>query len=356
MHPAVRFGQVDALVPLSCSTEVTSDPASQSMPDSMPDPGRIEPLPDGTVRPFWSVMIANYNAPERYLRETLHSVLSQAPGAEEMQIEVVDDCSTEGDPESLVGEIGKGRVTFHRHAEHLGTAGNFNSCLRRATGHWVHVLHGEDTVLPGLYERLRRGVEAHPHVGAAACRIIYTDEEGHWISLSELEARKPAVLDEGFAVRQLLDQRIQFAGIVVRREIYEEIGGFMSTFVHCLAWDMWKRIAMRAPIFYDPEPLACYRLHAGTDSIRLLLTGENVADERRSIAMSCATLPEPDARRWRRVANKAAGVRAARRARTLWKEGQRAAAWRQAWEALRCSLAPAVVARAAYFVVRTVVN
>ncbi len=322
----------------------------------MTDPPRIEPLPQGTVRPFWSVMIPIYNAPEHYLRETLQSVLSQDPGPGEMQIEVVDNCSTEGDPERLVREIGGGRVKFHRHAENLGMVGNFNSCIRRASGHWVHILHGDDTVRPGFYERLRQGIDEHPEVGAAACRVIYIDEDGHWTAVSDLEARKPGILDEGFAVRQLLDQRIQFACIAVRRSVYEEIGGFLSVFFHCLDWDMWKRISLYAPIFYDPQPLACYRVHAGADSSRLFRTGENMVDERRSIDLSCAALPPGDAERMRRAANRAAGVRAARRARQLWKSGQRVAAWRQASEALRCSLAPAVVARTVYFVLRTVVR
>lgn len=322
----------------------------------MTDPPRIKPLPEGVVRPFWSVMIPIYNAPESYLRETLQSILEQDPGAEVMEIEVVDNCTTNGDPERLVREIGGGRVKFHRQSENLGMVGNFNSCIDRATGHWVHILHGDDMVRPGFYARLKQGIETNPDVGAAACRIIYTDDDGHWIGLAELEARAPGILDEEFPIRQLLDQRIQFAGIVVRRSVYEEVGGFLSAFFHCLDWDMWKRISLHTPIFYDPEPLACYRMHAGADSSRLFRTGENVADERRSIDLSCAALPSGEAERLRRAAHKAAGMRAARRARALWKLGQRAAAWRQASEALRCSLAPAVVARAAYFVVRTVVR
>ena len=38
-------------------------------------------------------MMPAYRPDERYLRQALESVLQQAPGPEQMQIEVVDDCS-----------------------------------------------------------------------------------------------------------------------------------------------------------------------------------------------------------------------------------------------------------------------
>jgi hypothetical protein len=40
------------------------------------------------------------------------SVLAQDPGSEVMQIEVVDDCSTEDDPKAVVEELGQGSRQF----------------------------------------------------------------------------------------------------------------------------------------------------------------------------------------------------------------------------------------------------
>ena len=64
-------------------------------------------------RPFWSVMIATYNS-GRLFRRALESVLCQDQGPERMQIEVVDGCSAEDNPEEITKELGKGRVTFSR--------------------------------------------------------------------------------------------------------------------------------------------------------------------------------------------------------------------------------------------------
>jgi hypothetical protein len=143
---------------------------------------------------------------------------------------------------------------------------------------------------------------------------------------------------------------------VVRRSTYEELGGFRSTLPHYLDWDMWKRVVLAKAVYYDPEPMACFRLHLAADSSRLVATGENVIEERRSIEYSCADLPPESALFARRAARKAAAVRALRRACQLWKNGQHAAAWHQWIEGMRCSLAPAVLARSAYFLVRMVVH
>jgi len=82
-----------------------------------------------------------------------------------------------------------------------------------------------------------------------------------------------------------------------------------------------------------------------------------VVEERLSIEYSCAELvPEKYAPLARRAARKAAAVRALRRARQLWRKGQRAAAWRQFSQGSRCSLAPSVLAHLAYFLMRTVLG
>ncbi|MFM6004846.1 MAG: glycosyltransferase family 2 protein, partial [Sphaerospermopsis kisseleviana] len=84
---------------------------------------RIESIIDENPRPLWSVMIPTYNNIQ-YLEKTLKSVIEQAPEPDVMQIEVVDDDSTELDIEEIVSKIGKGRVSFYRQPQNLGFIGN----------------------------------------------------------------------------------------------------------------------------------------------------------------------------------------------------------------------------------------
>src|SRR5437870_3024247 len=85
-------------------------------------PPAIRVLPADNCRPLWSVMIPTYNPRADYLEETLHSVLQQDPGPQQMQIEVIDDCSTGDLAAQTVGRVGGGRVTFRAEPQNRGLA------------------------------------------------------------------------------------------------------------------------------------------------------------------------------------------------------------------------------------------
>ena len=93
----------------------------------------VPPVPAGTARPRWSVMIPTYHCAD-YLAHTLRSVLRQDPGPDAMQIEVVDDRSERDDPERVVRDVGGGRVSFFRQPQNVGHVRNFNTCLQRSRG------------------------------------------------------------------------------------------------------------------------------------------------------------------------------------------------------------------------------
>jgi GT2 family glycosyltransferase len=306
----------------------------------------ISPPPAGMERPLWSVMIPTYNC-AGYLRETLETVLSQDPGPERMQIEVVDDCSTLDDPERVVREVAGGRVAFYRQPTNVGHVANFNTCLQRSTGRLVHLLHGDDQVRSGFYDRLGSAFKQAPEVGAAFCRHLIMDETGHWMVVSKLEQHSSGVLSDWFN-RIAIGQRLQAPSIAVRREVYERLGGFDSRIrYYGEDWEMWVRIAAHYPVWYEPEPLAVYRLHTASLSGRTVRTGENGADLRRAIDLNRQWTPADHVERIARAAREANAHGCLRRAFRLANAGERTASLAQLRESLRFSRAPSVVASAA---------
>ncbi len=246
-------------------------------------------------RPFWSVMIPTYNSLE-YLEETLRSVLSQDPGEGEMQIEVLEDCSP-SDPAELVRRVAGDRVRVWRQPKNLGLAGNWNSCIERARGEWVHILHGDDLVHPGFYLRLRRGIENRPEIGAAFCRHYFIDGPGKITALSALERADAGVLGGSWLERLAVGQRVQCPSAVVRKATYERVGGFRGDLHYTLDWEMWLRIASNGPWWFEPEPLASYRSHEHNETARLAHSCEMVKDCLRALEIVKAYLPASEAPR-----------------------------------------------------------
>jgi cellulose synthase/poly-beta-1,6-N-acetylglucosamine synthase-like glycosyltransferase len=235
-------------------------------------------------------MIPTYNC-ANYLQATLTSVLAQDPGRELMQIEVVDDCSTQDDPEAIVRALAGDRVSFYRQPQNVGHIQNFDTCLQRSRGSLIHLLHGDDLVLPGFYRKLQAGFDRHPEIGAAFSRHAFIDELSNWTQLSELEQPHSGILTnwlERIAVRQL----IQTPSIVVRREVYERLGGFDRR-MKCWGedWEMWVRIAAQYPFWYESQPLALYRQRATSLTGNTIRTGENIQDFRQAIDIVTEYLP-----------------------------------------------------------------
>jgi glycosyltransferase involved in cell wall biosynthesis len=250
----------------------------------------IPPVAEDVVRPLWSVMIPTYNC-AKYLRETLAGVLAQDPGPDTMQIEVIDDCSTKDDPAAVVEELGCGRVKFYRQPHNVGHTKNFETCLNRARGKLIHQLHGDDCVRDGFYGQMQKAFEEKPEIGAAFCRHIFMDENSHWQYLSELEQAESGILDN-WLERIATFQRIQTPSVIVRREVYEKLGGFDNRLSWSEDWEMWVRIAAHYPIWYEVQPLAIYRKHSISSTGRHIRTGENIRDARRCIEIIHSYLPK----------------------------------------------------------------
>ncbi len=309
-----------------------------------PHRAEIAPLSEGITRPLWSVMIPTYNCAD-YLRETLTTILAQDLGPEVMQIEVVDDYSTQDDPEAIVREIAGDRVSFHRQPENVGSIQNFNTCLKRSRGKLIHLLHGDDGVREGFYHKMQEAFTINPEIGAAFCRQINIDERGNWQSFSVLEQSQSGFI-ENWLEKIAVINRLQPPSIVVRREVYEKLGGFDQRICCCAEdWEMWVRISSYYPVWYETQPLALYRVHSSSLTGRCALTGQNVRDLRKIIEIIQPYLP----------AEKASYL--AQKARELWAiyaiktitpkfiaKGNWNAAGIQLQEALKCSCSLKVLA------------
>lgn len=260
-------------------------------------------------------MIPVYNC-SHYLKETLEAVLQQDPGRDQMQIEVVDDCSTDADVAQLVMEIGKGRIDYYRQPVNVGSLRNFETCLNRSRGYYIHLMHGDDRVKQGFYSEMKKNFEMFPEAGAAFCAHDHIDTNGEIRFKKRLEADKPSLLKNWLPVLAEA-QRIQYIAMVVKRSVYEHLGGFYGV-IYGEDWEMWARVAKHYPIAYTPQYLAQYREHDTSISNDSFITGKNLQDIRVVIGIIMTYLPEEDRKRIRKKAKRKFAYYSLNRRKYLW--------------------------------------
>ena len=251
---------------------------------------KIFPVVDATasVRPRLSIVLPTFE-PNGWFRQALGSVLRDAPA--DAEIGVIDDASIGVDVGQMVAESAPpGRVAFSRNAKRLGLAGNWNRAIATARGELVHLLHQDDFILPGFYQRMFRAFQREPELGMAFCRTRIVDAADRVTKTTSRVRWWPGVISNWVAtVGQR--QRVQTPSAIVARSTYEAVGGYRDDLKAALDWEMWVRIAARFPVWYEPATLAAYRRHDANASSRLSASGEVWPDLARAIAINAESFP-----------------------------------------------------------------
>ena len=296
-------------------------------------PPKIERLPEMVSRPLWSVMIPAYNC-IGYLQEAIESVLQQALPEEQMQIEVIDDCSTDGNVGELVNRVGKGRVGYFRKEVNGGSLRNFESCINRAMGIYVHILHGDDKVAPGFYNEVSDLFDDYPEAGACYTSFDYIDSASRNVWPVQILQKERGII-ENWLEKIAVTNPVQPPAIVVKREVYEQLGSFFA--VHYGEdWEMWVRIAAHYPVAYSPRFSAHYRVHKANITTNSILSGQNIKDIEKVINITNSYLPKHKRRKLRNKAKRNfSGYFASLSDRLYHDHHNRKAALKQAYFSLR---------------------
>jgi glycosyltransferase involved in cell wall biosynthesis len=162
----------------------------------------------------------NYGA---YLAESVHSALSQDGG--EPRVIVVDDGSTDARTRTELDRLPP-RVAVVRQAN-AGPSTARNAGLRRVGTPYALVLDADDLLVADALRRLRRPLEAEPTLGFSYGIMRFF---GAWEGILMMPPYDP--------YRLLYRHNIGSVALV-RRQLFEDVGGYDPAFDGYEDWELW---------------------------------------------------------------------------------------------------------------------
>jgi len=208
-------------------------------------------------QPRVSVVMPFYNDP--YVGEAIESVLAQTYG--NLELIVVNDGSTQ-ETERLLPYRQRARILNKTNG---GTASALNLGFRSASGEYVAWLSSDDRFET---EKIAR-------------QVAFMEEKRAWISHTAFRCINERGEYEGDPIRLALPDDYAFyhsflAGnvingctIMMRKSLFDRMGGFNEELLYVHDYDFWVRSVLSGfPIPYLPEPLTAYRRHTAMGTVR----------------------------------------------------------------------------------------
>jgi glycosyltransferase involved in cell wall biosynthesis len=216
----------------------------------------------------------------RFLAEALDSVLGQS--IRDVEILLFNDGSTDETDGVARRYARDGRVTYIPQRRR-GLAVTRNAGLRLARGRYVQFLDADDALHPDKLARQVTVLEADPTLAATYCPHLAIDAAGRQISdpipWRPISTEAPA---HDLLVQWERDLHIPPVCFLFRRAALEGLSFDESLPTH-EEWDLYLRLAARGGRLHaTSEPLASYRLHAGslsTDAPRMSIGRRRVLEK-----------------------------------------------------------------------------
>jgi len=198
-----------------------------------------------------SVVVPTYNRGPVVMR-ALSSVIGQS--YRDFDLWIVDDGSTD-DTEFRVHAFTRGlspnvaaRIHYMK-TENRGVSTARNMGARASRSDWIAFLDSDDEWLPAKLALSIKAVEKQPEI-----RLVHTEEI--WIRNGvRVNPKKSYQKTGGRIYRKCLPCCvISPSTVTIRRDLFEEMGGFDEGFPVCEDYDLWLKITSLYPVGFVDEP------------------------------------------------------------------------------------------------------
>lgn len=186
--------------------------------------------------PKISILTSVYNG-ECFLRETLKSIEQQT--FKSWELIAVDDGSAD-QSHTLLNEITKnrpGKFKIIHHSSNLGLTASLIEAAKQAKGEWLARIDVGDFWEPTKLEKQMEFTKGHPDHGIVGCQHVNVS----LYSGKEVRVKLPCKSKEIESAIQHMNP-FSHSSIVMRRDLYEQVGGYDPNVHYGQDYDLWFRL------------------------------------------------------------------------------------------------------------------
>lgn len=249
-HPLPAQGTLPAIdVSASCSIAAGALPerlVRHAMVDASPEALRLEAeslhLRDPGEQPYVTIIVPTYGQVP-YTLMCLRSI-ADAPPAASVEVIVIDDAAP--DPLASIPAAVSG-IRFVQNAGNMGFLRSCNAAAKLARGRYLILQNNDTQFQPGAIDALVDLADARPDAGLIGAKLVYPDgrlQEAGGIVWNDASAMNWGRLGDPAAPEHCYLRETDYctgASILVRRDVFETLGGFDERY---------------APAYYEDTDLA----------------------------------------------------------------------------------------------------
>lgn len=210
----------------------------------------------GVTTRLVSVIIPTRNR-SALLREAIESVLRVERQRFDLEVIVVDDASDDD-----TAAVAASYPVVYLRTEGVGPSRARNAGLRVARGEFLAFLDDDDVWLPDNVGTQLALLDAHPEYGGVIAQVQLTDARR--TPYGEPEPRGPS--RSGWIFEDLLNHPVQLGSVVLRRSVYEELGGLDPEIRYGEDWEWMLRMARRVQLGRVARPVVLFRQRSFADA------------------------------------------------------------------------------------------
>jgi glycosyltransferase involved in cell wall biosynthesis len=205
------------------------------------------------IQPKVSVIIPTYNR-GKFIGAAVQSVLDQT--FQDFEVIVVDDGSTDQTAD-IVQAFFSEKVQYV-YQPNCGRSNARNHAIEMAKGRYITFLDSDDLYLPNKLALQIDYMDAHPEIGMVYTSAHCIDENG----VRTKDEYKATI--SGWIYKHIaffVPVTITLPTVMVRKEVFDKVGGFDESMARFEDTDMWRRISKYYQINALQEQTCLLRTH-----------------------------------------------------------------------------------------------